>query len=305
MFFGVQFWIMWKCLAILAVFLLIGEAAPPVPGQAADSSTGASSAIQRQASPHNEPTAKPSPSFNAARSPKHDAAGDGQAKDNAEHPVAVSKLPTVTIARDWGIWAFSGLLVVVGLLQVLLLFRTLRAIKRQGDHMERQTKLMEGQAAIQAAGMQQWVDVGTKGVGSPELLKTTSVAHLKFEAVNNTAFPVTIQRIVTKVSVRANEWDTFTVDARAILPPSGKGRSSNAYPFYIPMKLEDDAEAERFKRGTILTINGEVTFEDCLQKTCVQRFSGLYACGPGRFEYLEPLGIVPDQQKERDDQDPN
>ena len=51
--------------------------------------------------------------------------------DGNQQSVSISKLPTVTVAApkrdlaDWGYWAFSGLLVIVGFLQVLLLWRTL------------------------------------------------------------------------------------------------------------------------------------------------------------------------------------
>ena len=44
---------------------------------------------------------------------------------------------------DWGYWAFSLLLVVVGGFQVILLWRTLTAIKRQADTMERQEGVLD------------------------------------------------------------------------------------------------------------------------------------------------------------------
>ena len=176
-----------------------------------------------------------------------------------------------------------------GIAGILVALKTLEAIKRQAD--------------IQAAGMRQWVDVGTKGVDSPDSLKEPFTVHLKFEAVNNTAFPFTIEKIVTKVGLQADTWETFTVETSVTLPPSGEARHS-AYPFYVAMKLSG-IEAEWFKMGTVLTVNGEVTFKDCLQKTDVQWFGGLYKWGVDLFEYLEPLGIVPDQHTERDGQNPN
>ncbi len=62
-----------------------------------------------------------------------------------EQGVKITELPSVSITKDWadwGVWVFSGLLVVVGFLQVLLLFRTLRAIQRQAGIMENNIKLI-------------------------------------------------------------------------------------------------------------------------------------------------------------------
>lgn len=68
-----------------------------------------------------------------------------------EQPVAVTKFPSVSISRDWmdrGVWVFSGLLVVVGFLQVWLVWRTLGAIKRQAAIMEAQAEQIDMQTDI-------------------------------------------------------------------------------------------------------------------------------------------------------------
>jgi hypothetical protein len=81
--------------------------------------------------------------------PQHrDAAGNGQSTASAEGSVTVSKLPTVTVAApkrdwaDWGYWAFSLFLVIVGVLQVRLLWWTLGVVRRQAHEMKRQRALM-------------------------------------------------------------------------------------------------------------------------------------------------------------------
>jgi hypothetical protein len=60
-------------------------------------------------------------------------------------------------------------------------------------------------------------------------------------------------------------------------------------------------EMARFMRGeTVLTINGEVTFKDCLRNVDIQQFGGLYRAGPpDTFEYIKPIGLVPDHQIEK------
>ena len=61
---------------------------------------------------------------------------------SSPNSVEITKFPPVSVTRDWvdrGVWIFSGLLVVVGFLQVWLLWRTLGAIKRQADSMDTQS----------------------------------------------------------------------------------------------------------------------------------------------------------------------
>jgi hypothetical protein len=65
------------------------------------------------------------------------------AQTPVRNPIEITKFPAVSISRDWidwGFWVFSGLLVVVGSLQVWLLWRTLGAISRQADSLEQQVK---------------------------------------------------------------------------------------------------------------------------------------------------------------------
>ena len=147
--------------------------------------------------------------------------------------------------------------------------------------------------------MQQWVDVESVEVDAHESRLDGSLdLDLSFEAINGTAYPLTIERIVTKVSLHANQWETFTVETSVILPPSREGRKS-AYPFYVAMKPQGK-EVDWFMKGTVLTINGEVTFRDCLQKTRVQDFGGLYECNMKALKYMKPLGLVPDRNTEQE-----
>jgi hypothetical protein len=134
---------------LLAVLLAVSQALPPVPGKAANDSTGTGSHVQSQSKPEKTPPAPSPPLINAKEAPKHDASGNGQGNENADHSISVSKLPPVTVVArkrdwaDWGYWVFSGLLVVVGGLQIWLLCGTLKAIRRQAAIMLRQTKATE------------------------------------------------------------------------------------------------------------------------------------------------------------------
>ncbi len=86
-----------------------------------------------------------------AQAPRKPADNSQQHTEDAQHTVGISKLPPVSVTKDWadwGVWVFSGLLVVVGFLQVWLLWGTLRAIRRQADIMDLQAKKLDESVAV-------------------------------------------------------------------------------------------------------------------------------------------------------------
>lgn len=62
-----------------------------------------------------------------------------------QHSVSVTKLPQVSVEPDKGMWIFSSLLVVVGLLQAVILYRTWGQIAHQAGIMGSQLTAMQGQ----------------------------------------------------------------------------------------------------------------------------------------------------------------
>jgi hypothetical protein len=73
---------------------------------------------------------------------------------DASQSTRVREFSTVSVNRDWadwGLWGFNGLLVIVGALQLYLLFGTLRAIQRQAEIMEEQAKAAKANASAAEA----------------------------------------------------------------------------------------------------------------------------------------------------------
>jgi hypothetical protein len=132
---------------IFAVVLAIGQASSPVPaGRTTNSAARTSSEVKRESAAKRRPANQSPPTVEQNETPtaKRDAQQEGG--NNAEHAVGISKLPPVSITRewpDWGLWVFSFLLVVVGFLQVWLLHRTFGAIQRQANNMEEQTGILK------------------------------------------------------------------------------------------------------------------------------------------------------------------
>src|ERR1700677_1860205 len=118
---------MLKRLAIIAVLLASLGDAPPIPGQIANNPAGSGGDVQKQqgnGERNGKSALAPLPQNGAQPS------SDDSEKPNAENtgnPVAISKLPTVSIGKDWADWSswgFGGILVVVGSLQVWFLYGT-------------------------------------------------------------------------------------------------------------------------------------------------------------------------------------
>jgi hypothetical protein len=142
---------MLKRLAIVTVFVAVTQALVPASGQASNDPTHAPANIKGYGQSQQHPAAPPLPAINANKPPSADGNGGENGKDDAEHSVTITKFPPVSINRDWidwGVWIFSGLLAVVGFLQVGLLWRTLGAIKKQATTMKTQAGLMLDQVKL-------------------------------------------------------------------------------------------------------------------------------------------------------------
>lgn len=152
----------------LTLLLAIMQATPPAPQEATDNRPVTAINVQSKSAPsHAESPPRAAPT-------KANGSGPATSDNNAQHPedtkhtVEISKLPAVTITphkrdfADWAYWVFNLLLVAVGVLQVVLLCWTLRAVRHQAHEMTRQRvtmglqlEAMEGQLKqMEAAGTQ-------------------------------------------------------------------------------------------------------------------------------------------------------
>jgi hypothetical protein len=149
--------------------------------------------------------------------------------------------------------------------------------------------------------MQQWIDIEPIEARAVNRPGEPFEVHLQFEAVNNTPYVLTIEKIITRIDMMPPDSEIFTVSTNVSLAPKGNGRSS-VYPFYVRTK---EIEKLGFGGGTVVTVNGEVTFRDCLKDLHIDWFGGLYKCAPEYLVYLKPAGLVPDQKKEKHPHNPN
>jgi hypothetical protein len=91
------------------------------------------------------------------------------------------------------------------------------------------------------------IDVETRGLQrDDDPFDETAEIEFRFAAVNNTAFTLTIEKVVTKIGIRANPWETFTISQEVILPPSKDGNPlycgfEGAHEPLISEQLKDEA----------------------------------------------------------------
>jgi hypothetical protein len=160
-------------LLVLAALLAFFQSSVPPPRQSTNAHTGERQAVNDKASSNKAPTRQQSPVANAGASAVNENAGKPEAADKKQQqPVKISEIPPITVRTGRGdivYLVFSGLLVVVGWLQVWLLLRTLVFVRRQAHEMKRQRgfmrlqwKSMREQAALMESQLSEMKSSGAQ-----------------------------------------------------------------------------------------------------------------------------------------------
>jgi len=132
---------------LFAVFLTVVQTSPPVPRKATDNPANTP---HSQAS-HNKPIAPastPSPPINVINSISNENSADAVRSKDQPKTVRITDFPPVSISKGWPdytYWLFSLCLAIVGILQAVLLCKTLKFVRRQTHEMKRQRIVMRRQ----------------------------------------------------------------------------------------------------------------------------------------------------------------
>jgi hypothetical protein len=131
-------------LLILAVFLTIMQAEPPVPRKTPDNSTPASESVQKHTSSNNA-SATPTPTVQEkAVAPETQDESGHASTANADHAVIIREPVPMSVIKDWADYLsiFSSFcLFLIGGFGVCYAVKTLKEIKRQADLMEKQISI--------------------------------------------------------------------------------------------------------------------------------------------------------------------
>ncbi len=174
---------------------------------------------------------------------------------------------------------FTGLLAFVGFLQFF-------ALVGQVVIYCRQARIMQQQANIQAAGMRQWVDVGSweiypsepphYAIGQGRLVKKPETVKLKilFKVINNTERPVTILSISTKVHVAGGRnCNEFTINEQSVVAPKG-----GTFTTITPVALIGGEVDRYILESVIFDIFPRIVFEDAMRQHNEQSLEQVMEC---------------------------
>ena len=126
----------WLILRVLWSFVQTPSAVPP---KAPDSSTSKSQRTKQKPESAKVPSAQSSTSTGASTPNRQEQPVNSPKSEDSQQAIRVRELPPVSIAKDWsdwGIWAFSGLLVAVGFLQWYVVRTQAGLMRVHADHLQ-------------------------------------------------------------------------------------------------------------------------------------------------------------------------
>ncbi|HME32028.1 MAG TPA: hypothetical protein VKG65_04685 [Terriglobales bacterium] len=223
---------------------------------------GASPSINQNASSEKAPSAQSSPTPNPAASQGNEGSNGAKGANNEpQQRVKISELPPITVRTGKGdiiYLVFSGLLVIVGGLQVWLLFRTLIFVRRQAHEMKRQrafmrlqwksmqeqAKLMEGQlSAMTSAGEQTKELVESADIQAEQLFNMAKSANKQVEALLDSAEAmqksIALQQAALEQWVDILNWRTSFIPPNQGIPAQLRIQVDVVNPTNFPLTLED------------------------------------------------------------------
>jgi hypothetical protein len=166
----------------------------------------------------------------------------------------------------------------------VMALKTLWAIRKQVD--------------LQAAGMKQWLEVDAyqlaidKPISEPinGPLKAASI-QIRWRAINRTPLPLTIERVVIRLS-RAIKWEDIEIVEERLLPPFRDGVES-AYRFFAPLHLDEAQTKSLLAHDLLLTATIRIYFVEASRIKAEQTFDFTLLCSPNDLTPLVYVGKPP------------
>lgn len=285
-----------KCL-ILTVFLTVPQTSSPTPRQAPDSSASTRGNVQNQAKPENKPADLSPPSVDQNQTQTAETHGNKQRNNDAEQPVTVSKLPPVSITKDWTdrfYWLFSGLLVVIGGFQIWLLVRQLKIIDRQADIAQKQETQM-----VQAGLQTERIIAQMKDTTLKELRAYVGVSRIRLD-ISDERLPtgaVEVQNFGRTPAYNVRHWTGICPQSYPLTSPLPESSATSFSVAVIHPNVKNVSAVTLKKRlpegiliGTRLLsiyIYGEVTYEDAFGNERHTKFRFFYGGTEPTYTYRD------------------
>jgi hypothetical protein len=136
---------------LITVLLAVMQTLPPVPRKTANSPDSTTQNVKKDANNNQAPAAKPATAINPVTPKPEQNPSDPPSPKDADQSISVSKLPAVSVDRnwaDWVLWGFNGLLVIAGFLGIRVAYKTLKNIARQTRSIHHQAIQVRKQTQI-------------------------------------------------------------------------------------------------------------------------------------------------------------
>jgi len=131
---------------ILTALFAITQTPSPIHPKALDSPTATGQTVTGKPENNKAPsTQAPTSAGTSVADQQH--VGSTTKSEDTQQAIKVRELPRVSITKDWsdwGIWAFNGLLVIVGAFQLLVLWRQAKIMKAQAEIMAEHASHLKG-----------------------------------------------------------------------------------------------------------------------------------------------------------------
>jgi hypothetical protein len=269
-------------LLLFAVFLSVVQAAPPIPRQAPDDTAQTGKKIKQNANPENEPTAKTMPTVNEDKTDRDKKERQSVPEKNADQTIGISKLPSVSVSRDWidGIsLILTGALVLIGAGGIYAAYRTIESIDRQTDATRIAAIATQRSVELQEVLNRQWLVVENWLARAPGF--TTGIAEITmiigFEIINPTPMPLTL----TGLQIKLNGGEDSKV-LNHVLAPDRKYSITQS----IVLNRHDCVQYNESR--FVVIVDGTIHYIDAYKKPQEHPFSCMLKCGVGSGN-SEPL----------------
>lgn len=262
---------------ILTVFLSIAQTGTPVPRQTSNTRASDSTKTENQADNQKKPTNLTPEVVSKKQPPAPETDPQEQNHKNADQSVRITEFPTVAVTDkgfNWQGWISNVLLFIVSLLQIYLLFRTLRATEIAANAAKKSSDLAETTMKIIDAP-----DLSLNNVGLVPSGAITPDSHVALIVKNFGGSRAKNARSLVKLIIPEAPESEFSPETFSV------GRGGTQTIRFLTFKETLNRETfDKIVRGEIsVRFSGDITYEDVFGQTYTLNCRGILDVKTGTF----------------------
>jgi hypothetical protein len=293
-------------LLIVAMCLTVAQTTPPTPRQASNNSAHAAESTKEQTKTNKTPAPESQSPINTETPKKDENSGNAVSAEDTHKTVRISEWPPVSIPKGWtdySYWVFSFCLVIVGGLQIWLLYKQLKTVDRQADIAELQKNQM-----IQAGEQTERIINQMKETEVRDLRAYIGVSKviLKFRKPEVPEIPrgiVEIQNFGKTPACKVRQWIGIGIGPHPltyVLPESSNPKIasvSTVFPNIKNISLVDlkkplPVDAKVGTPELTVYVYGRITYEDVFKNEWYTSYRFIFGGPDGGQFYRDEKGVV-------------